>query len=126
MNVQKPAYQLYFEYRPEFLVARVTGETDSVDISVRYFGEIVDECKARDYKKVLIIEDIKEKTSIVDIYSIVSYWSEMARGIKGAFVDLQSEHFTNNQFGELVAVNRGVMGRIFLDIPSAEEWLKED
>ena len=37
-------YQLKFEYRPKYLYAYVTGETDSYEISKQYWQEISNEC----------------------------------------------------------------------------------
>ncbi len=121
---QKKTYHLAFEQRPGYLVARVSGGVNNIEISVAYFSDIIKECKARQARRVLIIEDIKQKPSIIDIYTIVTRWSEIGQGMAGAFVDLHPEHRQNNMFGEHVAVNRGLLGKVFFDIPSAEAWLE--
>ncbi len=121
---QEKRYQLTFEQRPGYLVARVSGEENSIAIAVSYFTEIVQECKARQLRRALIIEDLKQKPSVIDIYTIVSRWSELGRGMVGAFVDVHPEHEQSNIFGEHVAVNRGLLGRVFPDVPSAEAWLQ--
>ena len=42
-------------------------------------------------------------------------------GIKVAFVDKYIEQQDLNQFGELVAVNRGINGKVFNDIDRGRE-----
>ncbi len=116
-------YELQFEYRPDFLVARVSGEQDSVAISLAYGSEIVRECQARKYKRVLVVEKLKQSLSITDTYTVASQWSQLARGLKSAFVDLEHEHQANNIFGEHVAANRGLIVRLFNDMDAAEQWL---
>lgn len=44
-------------------------------------------------------------------------------GIRIAFVDRFIEQQDSNEFGELVAVNRGLYGKIFNDFKVAEKWL---
>jgi len=43
--------------------------------------------------------------------------------VRVAFFDRYAEQNQLNEFGELVAVNRGITGKIFNDIQTAEEWL---
>ncbi len=43
-----------------------------------------------------------------------------------AFMDRYLEQNDLNEFGELVAVNRGVNTKIFNDLKTAEEWLLND
>jgi hypothetical protein len=44
--------------------------------------------------------------------------------IKVAFVDVYLDQQDVNSFGELVAVNRGLSGKVFNNIADAEKWLK--
>jgi len=44
-------------------------------------------------------------------------------GIKVAFVDRQLDHASLNEFGVLVAVNRGLIGKAFSNQRDAVEWL---
>jgi hypothetical protein len=43
--------------------------------------------------------------------------------LKIAFVDRKTDQNQLNRFGETVAVNRGVHGRLFTDVSEAEIWL---
>lgn len=47
-------------------------------------------------------------------------------GVRIAFVDRYIEQQDLNEFGEFVAVNRGLHGKIFNDVKEAEKWLLSD
>ena len=70
-ETSKP-YEISFEYRPQYLYVRVTGEQDSYEISKQYWQEIAGECKKSESKKVLIEEDLRENVSMPDMYQFAS------------------------------------------------------
>ncbi len=117
-------YTLEFEQRPKYLYAYVKGEEDSLEISLQYWKEIADECRRTGYKKVFIEEDIKEEVSIIEMYQFASEISKIGYSdIRVAFVDRYLNQQELNKFGELVATNRGMNGKIFNSSEEAEEWL---
>jgi hypothetical protein len=123
INSAKP-YRLTFEHRPGYLYAYVEGEEDSYEISRAYWQDIADECREKKYKKALVVEDLVESGTIAEAYQLCSEMPQMGYiGIKVAFVDRYSEQSEENQFGELVAVNRGINVKIFTDTDDAEKWL---
>lgn len=120
---EKP-YRLTFEHRATYLYAYVEGDEDSYQISAMYWREIAEECKTKKYTKVLIVEDIIASGTMADAYQLSSELPQMGyAGIKIAFVDKYVEQQDLNQFGELVAINRGINGKIFNEINTAEKWL---
>jgi hypothetical protein len=117
-------YKLEFERRPGYLYAYVSGEHDSLDISRRFWREIADECKRVKADKLLIVEDIEEVVSTMEMYQIASEIPQLGfTGVRIAFVDRYIEQQPANEFGEIVATNRGVFGKIFNDVREAEAWL---
>jgi hypothetical protein len=123
-NYSDKPYRLTFEQRPTYLHAFVEGEDDSYEISRQYWQEIADECKARKFKKVLIVEDIEGNGTIAEAYQLCSEFAQMGyTEIKVAFVERHAEHNEENLFGELVAVNRGINAKVFNDEADAEKWL---
>lgn len=123
INTDKP-YRLTLEHRPEYLYVHVEGEEDSYEISRQYWQEIADECRKMKYMKVLVDEDIIEGGTIAETYQLCSEFSELGyTDIKIAFVDRYSEQLEANQFGELVAVNRGINVKMLRDVDEAEKWL---
>lgn len=101
----------------------VEGERDSYAISSAYWREIAAECSERGSTKLFVEEDIPEAVSFSDMYRIAAELPELFRGIVIAFVDRFAEQTELNSFGELVAQNRGVRGRLFADVGTAENWL---
>ncbi|MGI9056210.1 MAG: hypothetical protein ACR2F2_10465 [Pyrinomonadaceae bacterium] len=117
-------YQITFEHRPQYLYVYVTGDHDSYEISRQYWLEVAGECSKTEYKKVLIEEDIKELISLSEVYQLASELPLMDfQGVRVAFFDRFAEHDELNQFGELVATNRGLLARVFNNFEEAENWL---
>jgi len=117
-------YSLEFEHRPDYLYAKVTGNEDSLDISLSYWTRVSAERQAHNYTKVLVDEDLKQQVALIDVYELAAVLSDMGfAGSTIAFVDRQMDHMEFNQFAETVAVNRGLKGRVFIDFDEAEKWL---
>ena len=117
-------YTLTFEERPDYLYARVEGEKDSYEISRAFWTEVAGECERLGASKVLVEENIPEVVSVSEMYAIASELPDLFLGVSLAFVDRYADQVELNSFGELVAQNRGVRGRYFADLASAEEWLR--
>ena len=123
---KQKAYELTFEEREGYLYAFVTGEYDNFAISFAYWSEIGERLKELGQKKVLIVEDIAEQATMVEVYDLVTrLWELGFAGVKIAFVDRYLDHHDLNDFGALVATNRGLRGRAFNTEPEAEAWLLE-
>ncbi len=125
-NQEEPAkpYRITFEHRPQYLYVYVSGDHDSYEISRLYWFEVAAECGRYDLKKVLIDEDIKETVTISEVYKLASELPQMGfQGVRVAFYDRFAEQEDLNQFGETVATNRGLIGRVFNDLHEAENWL---
>jgi len=117
-------YSLSFEHRPDYLYAYVSGEQDSYEISKQYWLEIAEQLKHTDYLRILVDEDIEEAASVADVFKLVSEFPRMGfSGIRIAFYDRKIAHHDLNEFGALVASNRGMDGKVFNDLELAEKWI---
>lgn len=117
-------YQLTFLEQHEYLHAFVEGERDTYDISRAYWQEIADRVSEVGASRVLIEENIEEPGSFADVFRLASEIPTMGFGrARIAFFDRYLDHNEINEFGELVAVNRGVNGAIFNDLETAVQWL---
>lgn len=124
MNVSSPKqYRINFELRPDYLYVYVEGDHDSYEISMSFWREIARECEARGSERVLIDENILENVSLGEMYKVASEIPSMFSGIAIAFYDRRADQADVNEFGELVAQNRGVIGRFFAEFDEAEKWL---
>lgn len=117
-------YNLEFDERTDYLYAYASGDKDNVEICTQYWHEIADECRRTKYSKVLIVEDIKQSVTTSEMFQIASRIPGFGfSGIKIAFVDQYTEHQAVNEFGGLVATNRGLYAKLFNTIEEAEKWL---
>jgi len=121
-------FNIGFEDRGDHLYARVEGPTDSYEISQMYWAEIAVEVAKRGSKKLFVEERLEEQIpSIADTYQAAAERHEMGlAGIKIAFYDAFADQLDQNQFGELVARNRGVNVKVFDDADSALAWLQSE
>lgn len=117
-------YQITFEQRPQYLYVYVTGKHDSYEISRAYWLEVAEHCRNISCNKILIEEDIPEAVSLAEMYQLATELPQMGfLGVRVAFYDRYAGQHDLNEFGELVANNRGLYGKIFNDINEAETWL---
>lgn len=116
-------YTLEFEDRPGYLVARVSGPTDSAAIKLAYFAEVAAEARARGLRKVLVVEALDTTVAFGEVSGIASQLPPVLKGLIIAFVDLQPEHHEVNRLGEAVAVDGGAVGRVFRTLAEAEKWI---
>lgn len=122
--LQEKPYVIKFDYLDNYLLAQVSGEKDSLEISLLFWKEIFVECETRKYKRILITESFKNDISAIDMYILGEKLSEMApKDISVAFVDNQLQQLEMNKFTETVAYNRGGKGKVFADRLEAEKWL---
>lgn len=128
MNADSPKpeklYNLTFEDRIGYLYAFVEGENDSAEVTTLYWREIVAKCTENDTRKLMVEEDLPGGPSETEVYHLASGLSKLGLyRIKIAFVDRHLDQQDLNQFAELVAVNRGINGKIFNNVDDAEKWL---
>jgi hypothetical protein len=120
-------YRLTFEQRDGYLYAYVEGEHDNYDISKGYWLEVASEVVRTNATRVLIDENIVESATIGEVFRLASEIPKMGFGpTRVAFVDRYLDQNEINEFAELVAVNRGLNGKIFNDQHLALVWLLKD
>ncbi len=124
MSVPSAAYELRFEQHPQYLLARVRGAEDSLEISVAYWQRVAAEAIGRGAERLMVIENFPNNASTVDMMSVGRFLAELGlQNIRIAFVDEHPDQLDRNRVGELVAVNRGLTGKVFADFATAEDWL---
>ncbi len=119
-------YTLTFEERPGYLYAYVEGQDDTYAISRAYWQEVADKASEIEATRVLIDENILLAGTLAEVFQLASEIPDMGFGrARIAFVDRYLDQNEINEFGGLVATNRGVNGRVFNDKKTAETWLSE-
>jgi hypothetical protein len=117
-------YTLTFEERPGYLYVYVEGPHDSYEISRSFWLRIAQRAAEIEAAGVMIDENIAENVPLADVFKLAAEIPEMGFGdIPIAFVDRYLDQNEANEFGALVAQNRGANGRVFNSTSAAEEWL---
>lgn len=125
MQDEKP-YVIHFEYHKDYLTASVSGEKDSLEVSLLFWQEIFDECERKKYTRLLVTENFRNDISAIDMYILGEKLADMVpRNVCVAFADEQIQQLELNKFSETVAYNRGGKGKVFADHKEAEKWLLE-
>jgi hypothetical protein len=120
----KSPYKLEFKHYPEYLHVLVGEGIDSLEISTKYWIEILDECEKKGISRVLIDEDLEGSLSSNESYQLsVMLADTKLKDILIAFVDRHREHNESNQFSELIYTNRGGRCKLFGEIEDARQWL---
>ncbi len=117
-------YSIRFEDHLDYLHVFVEGDRDSVEISVSYWTEAVNECRRLGRTKLLIEESLGDNGTAADHYEFATKVATIiGDSLTVAFVDRLPEHDQLNRFGELVASNRGSCAKVFETAEKAAAWL---
>ncbi len=117
--------QLVLEDRNNYLYAEVTGPDDNFEISMAYWTAIAEQCHLRGTKRLLVLERLGqyegERNMTLMIDSIIALGFEH---IRVAYVDAFVEDLAIAEQGEILAMERGIAGRVFGSVQEAERWLR--
>ena len=115
---------VHYEHRNGYLFALISGAAGDVQETQANWLDIAATCKQGNYDKVLIVEEVEVELAFMDMFELAASLVRLGfQGIKIAFVDRKLDQYKNNKFGEDVAVNRGINGRVCGSIEEAEAWL---
>ena len=118
-------YKLKKEDKGDYLYFHVTG-TDSLEVSKAFWREIIETSTNLNCQKILVDEELEGSVPVGDIFEVITSGLDIhdVMSMKIAFVDRFSEQMEENIFGERVATNRGINGKVFNNIEEAEQWLR--
>lgn len=113
---------------PAYVCLRCTGKCSSAFDLKKVFQSAMDAARESQRAKVLIdANSVKGELSTLDRYEGASFLSELIlqKPIKITAIAIAGKEplIDTTRFGETVARNRGVNGRVFLDLNEAMEWL---
>ncbi|WP_374602498.1 hypothetical protein [Arenimonas sp.] len=125
MNPLPPDIRLVFEDRADYLHAAVSGPRDSLDISRAYWQAIAAECERRKTRKLMVVENLGDFEGERDLARILDFLFELGLDkLQVAFVVGRIELLAHMEHGEILALERGAMGRVFGSASVAERWLR--
>lgn len=113
---------------PAYVRLRCTGTCSSVLDLKQVFQSAIDAARESQREKILIDADnVKGQLSTLDRYEGASFLSDLTiqSPIKIMAIAIAGKEplIDPTRFGETVARNRGVNGRVFLDLDEAIKWL---
>ena len=127
MNTQinnNEGINICFENRTGYLYAFFAGKRNELSDTIKFWQNAIDECNKRGYEKLLIEQDLPNPLSITDIYNLIGVILKIpGNHPKTAFIDRDLSQNDMNLFGQTVAANRGLIGKIFTNVSDAEAWL---
>lgn len=126
MTTGNKLFKVSFEERPVYLYAYIEGDLSETETKVDCWDKIIKRCRALEHKRLLVVLDGPGNSSELEAYQSSRRIIDLGLiGLKIAYVDLNAANHSNNQFGELVASNRGAFAKVFTTEAEAEKWLVE-
>ncbi|HEX5693981.1 MAG TPA: hypothetical protein VFY00_05100 [Arenimonas sp.] len=125
MNPLPNDIRLDFQERADYLYVAVSGPRDSQDISKAYWSAIAQECQRRKTRKLMVVENLGDYEGERDLAETVDFLFEIGMDkLQVAFVVARIELLAQMEHGEILALERGAMGRVFGSVSVAESWLR--
>jgi len=119
-------YHLLLERRALYLFAKVSGPRDTLQISINYWSEIAEECSRSSVERLLVLEELDEKSTVLDMAQMIQLLPQMGfKDMRIAFVD-PKEDVDLLAFAEVRALEVGLAGHVFGGVDAAERWLLSD
>ncbi len=128
MNEEPEAkpYTIVLEEYPNYLYALVHGDKYNYEVIADFLTEIANECKARNFEKVLVEENISVTASEADIARAAADLPKFGfNDIQMAYLDRFTEQQEINELGQDIANDHGVNVRLFSGQAAADKWLSE-
>jgi hypothetical protein len=116
--------QLQVEQTPDYLAVRFTGPAKE---AWREFASIAGDCMRANKNKLLLdFTQAQGKLSLIDRYQMGAKAEifMLFKLMKVAVIG-RPEQLDYKRFGEMVARNRWVNARLFINVEAAEAWLLE-
>jgi hypothetical protein len=114
----------HYENRDRYLYVFLDGPRGGYPVALKVWRRVIDECHARGFTRLLVEQDFPDPLSLGETYDLAEAVSRMpVSTLKLALVDRDTTQNNINMFAETVAVNRGVVGRLFSNVKDAEAYL---
>ena len=126
MDNDTAGFEIRFVEHEHYLSAHVTGPRDTLDISIAYWSRIADRCAALGTRRLLVVEQLRERSPRGDMRDMVGALVTMGfRDIRIAFADPE-EDVGLLLLTEYQAREAGLSGRMFSSVERARGWLLSD
>lgn len=125
MKSIEDAFQLKLEERHGYLYAEVTGDSDSLEITLAFWQAIAEACRHRKARCLLVMDRLGEFHGERDMPGMVAAIIAFGFGnIRIAYVNGTVSDLPLLEHGAILAQEQGVNGRVFSGFEDAELWLR--
>ena len=108
----------------DILLIKASGVSQDLEEAKRFSAAIAQTARVSGNLHVLCDEsEVIYQIGLVDTYEAASYFAEQAPHLAKVAVVRPFEGFQDAKFWETVAVNRGLIARVFSDADQARQWL---
>lgn len=115
------------ELEGDLLNVETSGFDESLEEVQQYGMDIIDACRRGNHTHVLCDErNLEYRLSTFDTYQSAEFMAAQIPRLAKAAVVCNEKFINDAKFWETVAVNRGLVVRVFKDIDSARLWLSEE
>ncbi|MFT3898599.1 MAG: hypothetical protein QM719_13075 [Thermomonas sp.] len=116
-------FRIAFEPNPGFLRAHVTGDEDSLEVSLAIWRLLGNECRVRGASRLLVVEDLPGKLTPAEVGVMVeTLYAEGFPDVRIAFVELAGS-LVAGEHGEILAIELGFTVQAFSREADARHWL---
>ena len=126
MEITNKEFAIVFELLHGYLKATYTSESASVEVFKQILTEVAVTAKADKVERVMIVSNNPEKLNQVDMFRVITECVPFYFGIKVALYYLYPTHVEVDKFDEMIAQNRGIDAKYFIEMKLAEEWVQEN
>lgn len=124
-HTQEKLYALQHELRHDYLFVQVSGDSDSLEVSLQFWKEILNLVRQYNASRLLVTENFANSPDQVDIYVVANRIIQLGFfNTRIAFVDEAADQLELNLLGARIAGNRGIKCNVFATVPEAEVWLR--
>lgn len=118
------AIQYTFQRQDQTLIVTTSGFDESLEEVMLYGMAVIQEAVLGEYATILCDEtQLEYRLGILDTYEAAEFMSRQAASVAKAAIVCDEKNIKDAKFWETVAVNRGLIVRVFRDIESAHLWL---
>ena len=115
-----------WEERADYLYAEVTGLRGDHDVGVAYWRVLADEVGRRTVHRLLVDARLQGPTMSPEGLAAVigEFVGSPLEGVRIAYLEHSARNVPAMEHGAIAAAELGFNARVFLDVGTAERWLK--
>jgi Tol biopolymer transport system component len=119
-------FDIHFTWFGDYLLARVEGLHDNLEITVAYWKMVFDECAKWGAKRVLVLENLIEAGENLDTQETFERLLAIVvdKDLRIAFVDRNETNWAFQEHVTLLAREQGIVVRLFTQQRDAVTWLR--